>query len=283
MERNIVEWSGQSIYASEGDLAELIGPKYSRFIFRLCRGEKLQTHRGVFQHDDLIDKPWGTKVLSHMGRPFILLQPSLSEILLSLPRSTQVMYPKEIGFILVNMGIGPGQRVIEAGTGSGGLTVALAHSVGVQGQVISYEVRPEIQEVARKNLQRLGLIDRVILKQRDIVEGFEESGMDAFFLDVQKPHDFIPQVRSTLKPGGFFGCILPTANQAIRLLPVLNENHFAFIEICEILLRYYQADPEHFRPVDRMVAHTGFLLFARLILPDPGIQSILETVKDELE
>lgn len=260
-----MNFNRQESNTKDGDLVELFALKHTRFIFKLKKGEVLQTHRGMFHHDDLIDKPWGACVQSHLGKPFLLLQPSLSEVLLEMPRSTQVIYPKEVGFILVNMGIGPGKHVVEAGTGSGGLTVALAFMVGTEGHVTSYESRPEIQKVARGNLEKLGLCDRVTLKLRDIGEGFEEKNVDALFLDVSNPYDYIPQVRECLKPGGFFGSILPTANQVTRLLPVLRENHFGFIEVCELMLRYYKTESERFRPVDRMVAHTGFLLFARHI------------------
>lgn len=260
-----MDWYRQEDVAKEGDLVELYALKHTRFIFNLKKGDVFQSHRGVFRHDDLIGKPWGSQVQSHLGKSFLLLQPSLSDVLLEIPRVTQVIYPKEVGFILVNMGIGPGKHVLEAGTGSGGLTAALAYSVGAEGHVTSYETRADVQKVAYDNLKRLGLDGRVTLKLRDIRDGFDEKNQDAVFLDVQNPHDYIYQVRDSLRAGGFFGCILPTANQVIRLLPVLREAQFGFIEICEILLRYYKAEAERFRPVDRMVAHTGFLVFSRLV------------------
>jgi len=165
------------------------------------------------------------------------------------------------------MGIGPGSFVIEAGTGSGALTTALAWAVGPHGRVISYEIRPEMQELARKNLERVGLLDRVTLKLKDIADGFDESGADALFLDLPNPYDYLPQARTALKPGGFIGSILPTTNQVSLLLTALYQNHFAFTEVCEILLRHYKAVPQRLRPTDRMVAHTGYLIFARSVLP----------------
>ncbi|MFH1906511.1 MAG: methyltransferase domain-containing protein, partial [Chloroflexota bacterium] len=178
---------------------------------------------------------------------------------------TQIMYPKDIGFILTSMSIGPGQRVMEAGTGSGSMTIALAYAVGPQGQVISYEVRPDMQNLARKNLERLGLDGRVEFKLRDIAEGLDETDVDAFFLDVPNPYDYILQVRAALKPGGFFCGLVPTVNQVTQLLQALRQGRFAFIEVCELLLRYYKPEPSRLRPTDRMVAHTGFLIFARRV------------------
>lgn len=253
--------------ARAGDLALLVGKSHKNFIVRLVPGAQLQTHRGVLEHDDLIGRAWGSQVYSHLGNSFFLLQPSLADLLLETRRTTQIMYPKDIGFVLVMMGIGPGKHVLEAGTGSGALTTALAYAVGAQGRVTSYEVRPEMQKLAQKNLSRTGLDDRVEFKLGDIGEGFDERGVDAIFLDVQNPEDYIAQVRAALRPGGFFGCILPTANQVSRLLNALSRNDFAFVEVCEILLRYYKAVAERLRPSDRMIAHTGYLAFARLILP----------------
>lgn len=258
-------WNLYGPKALEGDLAQLVGLRHKQFIITLKAGSKFQSHRGIILHDDLIGLPWGSQVLSHNGSPFFLLQPSLVDMLRYTPRSTQIMYPKDIGFILVTMGIAPGQRILEAGTGSGALTCALAYLVGKNGQVFSYEVRPEVQKLAKKNLIRLGLLDRVTLKQRDIVAGFDEKDIDAIFLDVPNSCDYMVQVKAALKQGGFFGSILPTTSQVSKLLTALQRNDFSFIEVCEIMLRYYKPVPERLRPVDRMIAHTGFLIFARSV------------------
>src|SRR5512147_1975223 len=130
--------------ARDGDLAQLVGLRHKHFIITLQAGARFESHRGILQHDDLIGKPWGIQVFSHNGSPFFLLQPSLADLLTELPRTTQILYPKDIGFILVTMGIGPGQTVMEAGTGSGSMTTALAPTVGSEGCVISYEVKPDV-------------------------------------------------------------------------------------------------------------------------------------------
>ena len=258
-------WNLNTTHAQPGDLALLVGLRHKHFIFPLIPGGTFHTHRGILSHDELIGKPWGSQVFSHQGSPFFMLQPSLADLLLDLKRSTQIMYPKDIGFILTSMSIGPGQRVMEAGTGSGSMTIALAYAVGSQGQVISYEVRPDMQNLARKNLERLGLDSRVEFKLRDIGEGLDETDVDAFFLDVPNPYDYVAQIRAALKPGGFFCALVPTFNQVAQLLHALRQGRFAFIEVCEILLRYYKPEPTRLRPTDRMVAHTGFLIFGRRI------------------
>ncbi len=256
-------WNLHGTHAQDGDLVELVGLRHKHFILRLTAGGVFQSHRGVIKHDDMIGRTWGTEITSHNGSPFFLLQPSLADLLKGLKRTTQILYPKDIGYVLVTLGIGPGMHVLEAGTGSGALTSAFAYAVGPQGRVTSYEVRETMQEVARSNLRLLDLEDRVNLKLGDIALGFEERGVDALFLDVQNPFDYVGQVREALKPGGFFGCILPTVNQVEKMLIALRQYNFAFIDVCELLLRYYKSEPSHLRPADRMIAHTGFLIFAR--------------------
>jgi tRNA (adenine57-N1/adenine58-N1)-methyltransferase len=218
-----------------------------------------------------------------MGAPFFLLQPSIADILNDLPRATQILYPKDIGYILIMMGIAPGQTVMEAGTGSGSMTIALATTIGAEGKVISYEHKQDTQNLARKNLERVGLASRVTFKLRDIQLGFDETDADAFFLDVQNPYDYISQVRAALKPGGFFGTLIPTFNQVEKILVALKKNNFAFVEVCEIMLRHYKSDPARIRPTDRMVAHTGYLIFARRIEPstDPRGKELMNEVNIE--
>jgi tRNA (adenine57-N1/adenine58-N1)-methyltransferase len=256
-----------SLHAREGDLAQLVGLTHKHFIFILQPGGDFQSHRGVIKHNDLIGKPWGSQVFSHTGAPFFLLQPSMADILNELPRTTQILYPKDIGYILIQMGISEGQTVMEAGTGSGSMTIAMASAIGPEGKVISYEQKPDTQNLARKNLERIGLASRVDFKLRDIQEGFDETDADAFFLDVQNPYDYIQQVRNAIKPGGFFGTLVPTYNQVEKVLYALKKYDFAFVEVCELLLRYYKTNPARLRPTDRMIAHTGYLVFARKIEP----------------
>jgi len=266
-------WNLTTTHAQPGDLALLVGLRHKHFTFPLIPGGTFHTHRGILKHDELIGKPWGSQVFSHQGSPFFMLQPSLADLLLDLKRSTQIMYPKDIGFILTSMSIGPGQRVMEAGTGSGSMTIALAYAVGPQGRVVTYEKRPEFSALARKNLERLGLDGRVDFKLGDIAEGFAETDVDAMFLDVANPWDYIAQVRAALKPGGFFCSLLPTFNQVEQLLYALRREHFAFVEVCELLLRFYKPEPSRLRPTDRMVAHTGFLIFGRRIEPGEDEES----------
>ncbi len=258
-------WQRKTTRIQDGDLVLLVGQRHKHYIITLKAGMDFHTHRGVLLHDEMIGKAWGTRVFTHQNAPFYVFSPSLADVLRDMPRNTQILYPKDIGFILLTMGIGPGSRVVEAGCGSGSMTAALAHSVGKEGRVFSYENRKPMLELAKKNLRRLGLNERVDFTLRDIEDGFNETNADAVFLDLRTPQDYLSQARAALKPGGYFSSLLPTFNQVEKLLLALNQNQFARIEVCEILLRHYKPQSSRLRPTDRMVAHTGFLVFARRV------------------
>jgi tRNA (adenine57-N1/adenine58-N1)-methyltransferase len=252
--------------AQESDLVLLIGQDRKQFVVKLQTGGQLQTHRGYLNHDDLLGQPLGREVLSHLGYRFVILEPSTFDLIKQLKRTTQIMYPKDIGYMLLKLNVVPGDRIIEAGTGSGGLALALSRAVRPGGRIYSYEIRPDILNLARKNLEALGLADCVSLKLRDIAEGFDETDADALFLDVRRPWAYLAQVTEALKDSGFFGAILPTANQVAELLRGLEDRQtFGHIEVEEVLVRPYKAAPSRLRPADRMVAHTGYLVFARKV------------------
>lgn len=247
------------------DIALLISRDHKRFLIRLVPGEQLHTHRGIIQHDACIGGPWGREVLTHLDYPFLLLDPSTADLIQDIKRTTQIIFPKDAAYILMRLSIQPGSIVIEAGSGSGGLTTALARAAMPGGHVISYEVRPDMQNLARKNLDRVGLADRVEFKLKDIETGFDETNVDAVFLDVPEPSKYLSIAAVALRGGGYFGTIVPTANQIIRLLGALEHQPFGMIEVEELLLRSYKTVGERFRPLDRMIGHTGYLLFARKV------------------
>jgi tRNA (adenine57-N1/adenine58-N1)-methyltransferase len=236
-----------------------------QFIIRLDSDQQLQTHRGVLKHTDLIGLPWGTTVTSHTGKDFLMLEPSLRDVLLHTKRQSQIIYPKEIGYILLRLSVGPGSQVVECGTGSGALTTALAWAVGSQGRVFSYDRREDMLELAARNLERVGLREQVELIHLDIESGFSERGIRSMFLDLPHAHRYFRQARQALADGGTLGAILPTANQVSRFLSELEGNSFGLPDVCEIMLRFYKPNPQRLRPTDRMVAHTGYLVFARAV------------------
>ncbi len=258
---NEPDWKSVQI----GDLIQLIDPRGNKHILQLPSSGKFQTNHGQIPYEDLVGLPWGSRVRTHLGKTFLLVQPSLNDVLINTRRATTIMYPKDIGFLLLNMNIGAGQHIIEAGTGSGALTTALCWAVGPEGHIYSYDVRDNVQALARKNLDKFGFVSRVTFHLQDIAFGFEESGVDALFLDVPNPEDYVQVALDALRPGGFFGSLVPTTNQVSRLLESLQNHDFGLIEVCEIILRFYKPVPARLRPDDRLTPHTGFLVFARPI------------------
>jgi tRNA (adenine57-N1/adenine58-N1)-methyltransferase len=254
-----------------------------RYVLCLHAGDRFHTHRGIIDHDDLIGQPLGRKVYSHLRHPFVVMQPSIHDTLMDLRRVTQIIYPKDIGQILLKLDVGLGRRIIEAGTGSGALTIALAHHVQPSGRVYSYEAREDMINVARRNLDTAGLLPYVDLIHRDIAEGFTETDVDALFLDVREPWMYLDAVCAALADGGFFGVLVPTTNQVSDLLAGMVEHPFTMIEVQELLLRKYKPVPQRLRPEDRMVAHTGYLIFARKLNLDDDFRGLTARPADAEE
>jgi len=251
--------------AQEHDRILLIAPGDRRYLITLRSGRRFHTNKGILDHDELIGHPLGRRVKTHLGHTFLALRPTLHDLLMNVRRVSQIIYPKEIGTILLKLDVGPGRRIIEAGTGSGALTLALAHGVQPDGIVYSYEARDEMLRIARRNLDEAGVLDRVELVQRDVAQGFCHDDVDALFLDLREPWDHLDAACAALADGGCFGALVPTTNQVSILLAAMGHYSFTGIEVLETLLRHYKPVPQRLRPDDRMVAHTGYLLFARKI------------------
>jgi tRNA (adenine57-N1/adenine58-N1)-methyltransferase len=205
-----------SHFVQPGDLVLLVGNDHKEFIILMEPGQVIQTHRGVLPHDTVIGTPWGETVKTHIGYGYIVLPPSLEQLIRSVRRATQIIYPKEIGYLLMKMNIGPGTRIIEAGTGSGGLTLALGRMVQPDGHVYTYEARSDIQNLAQKNIAQVGLDRYVTFKLRDIAEGFDERDVDAVFLDVREPWEYLAQAHAALKGGGSSARSSPPPTRSAR-------------------------------------------------------------------
>jgi tRNA (adenine57-N1/adenine58-N1)-methyltransferase len=261
--------------AQANEYVLLIAPDDKRYMVRLIPGQQLHTHHGFILHNAIIGQTFGTTLKTQLEYAYLLLQPSTFDFVMHVKRASQIVYPKEIGQIILQLNIIPGARVVEAGTGSGGLTVALARFVRPNGRIYTYEEREDMLENARKNFERADVLDVVELKQRDIRAGFDERGADALFLDVREPWMFLAQAHAALKGGGFFGSLVPTTNQVSEILAEMERlGGWANIDVLEILMRGYKPNAERLRPEDRMIGHTGYLLFARAVAKEAFAESI---------
>lgn len=247
-----------------GELALIVTPRGKRVLRRIEENQDMHTHEGILRMTDVVNVPYGSEVVTSLGVPFRIQKPTLADLIKGVKRQTQILYPKDIGYLCTRLGVGPGRTVIEAGTGSGSLTLALSWFSGPTGHVHTFEVREEFHQLARRNLTWAGLGDNVTMHCRDIAQGFGDvTGADALFLDVRTPWDYLCHVPGAVCPGAPLAFLVPTTDQVSRLLLALEQGPFADVEVCEILIRNWKPVADRLRPEDRMVAHTGFLLFAR--------------------
>ncbi len=258
----------ESSLASIGDTVLFASKDRKSYVRTLAADGLLTTHLGNIPFNDLIGLPYGAAVHTHLGHLFYMLRPGFEDLMQHARHETTIIQPKDLGYIAVKLNISSGARVLEAGTGSGGLTTWLALLVGDTGQVISYDRRLSNAEAARRNLTRAGVTQRVTFKTRDIAEGFDETDVDALFLDVPNPWDYLEVARAALSGGGHFGALLPTMNQVIDLVSAMYHGHWFRVEVQELMLRSYKIVPARIRPDERMVGHTGYLIFARAITRD---------------
>ncbi len=231
-------------------------------------GKNFHTHKGYVQLEKLIGKEYGTRVKSSIGTEFVALKPTIRDHIFKMLRRTQITYPKDIALIVMFSGVGPGSLVVEAGTGTGALTSALAFYVKPTGRVYSYEVRSEFIEIALKNLKRTGLAEYVEVKNKDITQGIDEKEIDAVILDMATPWLVISHAYSALKGSGSLVSFSPTVDQVVKTVEALEENGFVDIETIECLIRGMQVSRGKTRPETLMTAHTGYITFARKAIGD---------------
>jgi tRNA (adenine57-N1/adenine58-N1)-methyltransferase len=243
----------------------LLDRKEREYLARLDRRRAISIRGGKISVDDIIGRDEGSVVRSSLNEPFLVFRPSLPQLIPNLPRGAQVIYPKDIGPILVWADLFPGARVVEAGVGAGALSIALLRAIGRDGQLISYEIREDFGELARKNVARyFGPAPNWVVKTGDIALEIKETGIDRVILDLPEPWQVIQRAWTALRPGGILLCYLPTVLQVKSLVDALRDDQrFACIETMETLMRFWHFKGMSVRPQHRMVAHTGFLTCAR--------------------
>lgn len=251
-----------------GERVLLVDAKRRRHLITLAEGGDFHTHAGVLPHDDIIGQPDGATVRTTKNARLTAVRPTLAEYVLEMPRGAQVIYPKDLGPILILADIFPGARILESGVGSGALTLALLRAVGTTGHVTGYEIRDDFARRARTNVEGfLGADVPLDIEVRDIYEGIGLDGIDRLLLDLPEPWRVVKHAETALHPGGIMLAYLPTIGQVARLHEELAGSAFGMIESLEVLQRTWHVDGQSVRPDHRMVAHTGFLTHARLLAP----------------
>lgn len=249
----------------EGEPIILLDRKDREYLARLDRNRPLAIRGGKVLVEELIGRDEGCTVRSSVNEPFLVFRPSLPQLIPNLPRNAQVVYPKDLGPILIWADLFPGARVVEAGVGAGALSMTLLRAIGSSGQLITYEIREDFADMARKTLSKyFGPTPNWILKVGDIETELSEAEVDRVVLDLPEPWKVIDPAWSALKPGGILLSYLPTVIQVKSLVDALRaDKRFACIETMETLMRFWHIKGMSVRPQHRMIAHTGFLTSAR--------------------
>ncbi len=253
-----------------GDRALLIDRKGRRYLVTLAVGGEFHTHNGRVAHDHLIGQEEGVSARSTSGSRFTAVRPTLADFVLSMPRGAQVIYPKDLGPILMMADVFGGARVLEAGVGSGALSMALLRAGA---HVVGYELRPDFADRASRNVSAfLGpdAMARYRVERRDAYEGIEETGLDRVVLDLPEPWRVVSHASAALRPGGILVAYLPSIMQVAHLREALATSRFRMAETVEVLVRTWHVEGQAVRPDHRMVAHTGFLSSARLMADTPA-------------
>lgn len=254
----------------EGDYVLIYVDPRRRKVVRVSKGAKFESDKGVLNLESLIGLPYGSRVKLSTGIEAYALRPTHTDLTLLFERVTQVIYPKDIGLMLVLSGIGPGSRVLEIGVGTGHLTSFLANLVRPDGLVVGYEIRPEYATKAIRNLRKLGLDKYVVIKIGDARENLEKPDrrFDAVFIDIPDPWNVYPKLSDVVAPSAPVISFLPTVNQVLKALEHLEGRSFATdIRVYEVFLREYEVRREALRPRTLSIVHTGYILFFRLVTP----------------
>ncbi len=251
----------------ENDAVIFIDRKGRRYMKMLRAGKKLLI-RGELRADELFGVEEGSRVKFSTGEAFLVLRPTYADLIPHLPRASQVIYPKDTGPLLIWGDVFPGATVIEGGTGAGALTIALLRAVGPAGRVISYELREDFADAARKNVAAFfGDAPNWTIKVRDLYGGFDETGVDRMFLDLAEPGRAMEVAASALRPGAVLVCYVPTAVQLKDTVEAIQaRSDFGEIESFETLLRHWQVKGMSVRPHFRMIAHSAFIIVSRKLV-----------------
>lgn len=248
-----------------GELVMLVDRKKRRYLTELEQDGEFHTHAGVVPHSELIGKPEGVQVRSGRGAWYLALRPTLSDYILKMPRGAQVIYPKDLGPLLLIADLFPGAKVFESGIGSGALSMTMLRAGA---HITGYELREDFAQRAIDNVRSfLGAeaLERYNIEIRNAYDGIDATGFDRIVLDLPEPWQVVPHAEHALRTGGLIVTYSPSITQVARMAEQLAEGPWELVSTVEVLNRGWHVDPPAVRPDHRMVAHTGFLTSARLV------------------
>ncbi len=243
----------------------LLDRKGRSYLRTLKAGGRISVRGAPIACDAVIGRPEGSTVATPTGEPLLVLRPTYAQLIPSLPRQAQPIYPKDVGPLLLWGDIAPGQLVVEVGTGPAALTLALLRAVGPTGRLVSYELREDFAAIARDNVARFhGPAPNWTLRVSDAFDGIAERDVDRMVVDLAEPWRLLDRAAAALRPGAVLTAFVPTALQVKSLVDALvTHGRFGAVEAFETLLRFWHVGARSLRPEHRMVAHTGFLIVAR--------------------
>lgn len=237
------------------------------WLTRIEKNKKLHTHIGIIDFDSILGLEYGSSVITSKQKKVYLMLPTIFDFVMKSDRKTQIVYPKDLGYIAIRTGLKSGCNVLEIGTGSASLTTFFASLVGPSGHVYTYDVNEEFMEIARKNLKKSGMENYVSMFKRDIMtEGLERTDIDIAIIDLGDPWNVLQIVHKCLKNSGSVAVICPTMNQLEKTSKHMNEVGFMDIESTEIMIRNIEAREGKTRPSMRMIGHTTYLIFGRKMI-----------------
>ncbi len=248
------------------DYVLLLSPEKRKTWLAKVEHREFHTHLGMVDLGALEGLEWGSEISTNKGKRLVLLKPTLEDFVMKFERRTQIVYPKDAGLILIKLNVKQGDRILEIGTGSGAMTAFLANAVAPTGKVVTYEVRKDFQEMARRNLEKTELIEYIDFVLADATRGVDGGPYDAAMVDVGDPWDLVGKVHEVLKPSASLAAIAPTMNQAERLVQALKDEGFTMLECFELLYRRIEARPGKTRPTTQMIGHTAYVICARKAL-----------------
>lgn len=254
---------------SEGAYVLFFYQSSKNWLTKVEKSKKLHTHIGIIDFDQVLGLEYGSSIVTPKKKKVYLIEPTIYDFVMKSDRKTQIVYPKDLGYIAIRTGLKSGSNVLEIGTGSASLTTFFASIVEPGGRVFTYDVNEEFMEIASRNLKKSGMEKNVTMFKQDIIkEGPEQSNIDVAIIDLGDPWNILHIVHQCLKNSGSVAIICPTMNQLENTAKRMCEVGFTDIESSEIMIRNIEAREGKTRPSTRMIGHTTYLIFGRKIIQD---------------